>query len=145
MVRTLAILMLMTPAVGTAQEARKIVPGQSLSGSLGPGDRTQFGRAYDDYLYSAVPGAQARVVVRSGEMAADVNIYFYDHYFDVIPLVAGGSVPKDSLEFTVPDVDSPTLVVIRVTTLADDPGPATGDYTVTLSARQDRAPPLRRW
>ena len=63
MVRTLAILMLMTPAVGMAQEP--IVPGQTLLGTLGPGDRTQNGRAYDDYRYSAVPGVQARVVVRS--------------------------------------------------------------------------------
>jgi hypothetical protein len=141
MVRTLAVLMLMTPAVGMAQEAQRIVPGQSLSGALGPGDRTQYGRAYDDYRYSAAPGTQARVVVRSSEIAADVNVYFYDDYFDFIPLIAGGSAPKDSLEFTVPDVDSPTLVVIRVTTLADDPGPATGDYTVTLSEREDRAPP----
>ena len=46
MVRTLAILMLMTPAVGMAQEP--IVPGQTLLGTLGPGDRTQNGRAYDD-------------------------------------------------------------------------------------------------
>ena len=34
MVRTLAILMLMMPAVGMAQEP--IVPGQTLLGTLGP-------------------------------------------------------------------------------------------------------------
>ena len=135
MVRTLAILMLMTPAVGMAQEP--IVPGQTLSGVLGPGDRTQNGRAYDDYRYSAVPGAQARVVVRSRQLAADLNIYFYDDYFDIVPLVGVGSALEDSLEFTVPDVDSPTLIVIRVSTLAGDSGPATGDYTIELSERQD--------
>ena len=135
MVRTLAILMLMTPAVGMAQEP--IVPGQTLSGVLGPGDRTQNGRAYDDYRYSAVPGAQARVVVRSRQLAADLNIYFYDDYFDIVPLVGVGSALEDSLEFTVPDVDSPTLIVIRISTLAGDSGPATGDYTIELSERQD--------
>ncbi len=135
MVRTLAILMLMTPAVGMAQEP--IVPGQTLSGVLGPGDRTQNGRAYDDYRYSAVPGAQARVVVRSRQLAADLNIYFYDDYFDMLPLVGVGSALEDSLEFTVPDVDSPTLIVIRISTLAGDSGPATGDYTIELSERQD--------
>ena len=135
MVRTLAILMLMTPAVGMAQEP--IVPGQTLSGVLGPGDRTQNGRAYDDYRYSAVPGAQARVVVRSRQLAADLNIYFYDDYFDMLPLVGAGSALEDSLEFTVPDVDSPTLIVIRISTLAGDSGPATGDYTIELSERQD--------
>ena len=135
MVRTLAILMLMTPAVGMAQEP--IVPGQTLSVVLGPGDRTQNGRAYDDYRYSAVPGAQARVVVRSRQLAADLNIYFYDDYFDIVPLVWVGSALEDSLEFTVPDVDSPTLIVIRVSTLAGDSGPATGDYTIELSERQD--------
>ena len=135
MVRTLAILMLMTPAVGMAQEP--IVPGQTLSGVLGPGDRTQNGRAYDDYRYSAVPGAQARVVVRSRQLAADLNIYFYDDYFDIVPLVGVGSALEDSLEFTVPDVDSPTLIMIRVSTLAGDSGPATGDYTNELSERQD--------
>ena len=135
MVRTLAILMLMTPAVGMAQEP--IVPGQTLSGVLGPGDRTQNGRAYDDYRYSAVPGAQARVVVRSRQLAADLNIYFYDDYFDIVPLVGVGSALEDSLEFTVPDVDSPTLIMIRVSTLAGDSGPATGDYTIELSERQD--------
>ena len=135
MVRTLAILMLMTPAVGMAQEP--IVPGQTLSGVLGPGDRTQNGRAYDDYRYSAVPGAQARVVVRSRQLAADLNIYFIDDYFDMLPLVGAGSALEDSLEFTVPDVDSPTLIVIRVSTLAGDSGPATGDYTIELSERQD--------
>ena len=83
MVRTLAILMLMTPAVGMAQEP--IVPGQTLLGALGPGDRTLNGRAYDDYRYSAIPGAQARVVVRSRQLAADLNIYFYDDYFDMPP------------------------------------------------------------
>ena len=147
MVRTLAILMLMTPAVGMAQEP--IVPGQTLLGALGPGDRTQNGRAYDDYRYSAVPGAQARVVVRSRQLAADLNIYFYDDYFDIVPLVGVGSALEDSLEFTVPDVDSPTLIMIRVSTLAGDSGPATGDYTIELSERQDvnglraRARPLR--
>ena len=135
MVRTLAILMLMTPAVGMAQEP--IVPGQTLSGVLGPGDRTQNGRAFDDYRYSAVPGAQARVVVRSRQLAADLNIYFYDDYFDIVPLVGVGSALEDSLEFTVPDVDSPTLIMIRVSTLAGDSGPATGDYTIELSERQD--------
>ena len=135
MVRTLAILMLMTPAVGMAQEP--IVPGQTLSGGLGPGDRTQNGRAFDDYRYSAVPGAQARVVVRSRQLAADLNIYFYDDYFDMLPLVGVGSALEDSLEFTVPDVDSPTLIVIRISTLAGDSGPATGDYTIELSERQD--------
>ena len=135
MVRTLAILMLMTPAVGMAQEP--IVPGQTLLGALGPGDRTQNGRAYDDYRYSAVPGAQARVVVRSRQLAADLNIYFIDDYFDMLPLVGAGSALEDSLEFTVPDVDSPTLIVIRVSTLAGDSGPATGDYTIELSERQD--------
>ena len=135
MVRTLAILMLMTPAVGMAQEP--IVPGQTLLGALGPGDRTQNGRAFDDYRYSAVPGAQARVVVRSRQLAADLNIYFYDDYFDMLPLVGAGSALEDSLEFTVPDVDSPTLIVIRVSTLASDSGPATGDYTIELSERQD--------
>ena len=135
MVRTLAILMLMTPAVGMAQEP--IVPGQTLLGALGPGDRTQNGRAYDDYRYSAVPGAQARVVVRSRQLAADLNIYFYDDYFDIVPLVGVGSALEDSLEFTVPDVDSPTLIVIRISTLAGDSGPATGDYTIELSERQD--------
>lgn len=135
MVRTLAILMLMTPAVGMAQEP--IVPGQTLLGALGPGDRTQNGRAYDDYRYSAVPGAQARVVVRSRQLAADLNIYFYDDYFDIVPLVGVGSALEDSLEFTVPDVDSPTLIMIRVSTLAGDSGPATGDYTIELSERQD--------
>ncbi len=135
MVRTLAILMLMTPAVGMAQEP--IVPGQTLLGALGPGDRTQNGRAFDDYRYSAVPGAQARVVVRSRQLAADLNIYFYDDYFDMLPLVGAGSALEDSLEFTVPDVDSPTLIVIRVSTLAGDSGPATGDYTIELSERQD--------
>ena len=135
MVRTLAILMLMTPAVGMAQEP--IVPGQTLLGALGPGDRTLNGRAYDDYRYSAIPGAQARVVVRSRQLAADLNIYFYDDYFDMLPLVGAGSALEDSLEFTVPDVDSPTLIVIRVSTLASDSGPATGDYTIELSERQD--------
>ena len=135
MVRTLAILMLMTPAVGMAQEP--IVLGQTLLGALGPGDRTQNGRAFDDYRYSAVPGAQARVVVRSRQLAADLNIYFYDDYFDMLPLVGVGSALEDSLEFTVPDVDSPTLIVIRVSTLAGDSGPATGDYTIELSERQD--------
>ena len=135
MVRTLAILMLMTPAVGMAQEP--IVPGQTLLGALGPGDRTQNGRAFDDYRYSAVPGAQARVVVRSRQLAADLNIYFYDDYFDMLPLVGVGSALEDSLEFTVPDVDSPTLIVIRISTLAGDSGPATGDYTIELSERQD--------
>lgn len=135
MVRTLAILMLMTPAVGMTQEP--IVPGQTLLGALGPGDRTQNGRAYDDYRYSAIPGAQARVVVRSRQLAADLNIYFYDDYFDMLPLVGAGSALEDSLEFTVPDVDSPTLIVIRVSTLAGDSGPATGDYTIELSERQD--------
>ena len=135
MVRTLAILMLMTPAVGMAQEP--IVPGQTLLGALGPGDRTQNGRAFDDYRYSAVPGAQARVVVRSRQLAADLNIYFYDDYFDMLPLVGAGSALEDSLEFTVPDVDSPTIIVIRVSTLAGDSGPATGDYTIELSERQD--------
>ena len=135
MVRTLAILMLMTPAVGMAQEP--IVPGQTLLGTLGPGDRTQNGRAYDDYRYSAVPGVQARVVVRSRQLAADLNIYFYDDYFDMLPLVGAGSALEDSLEFTVPDVDSPTIIVIRVSTLAGDSGPATGDYTIELSERQD--------
>ena len=135
MVRTLAILMLMTPAVGMAQEP--IVPGQTLLGALGPGDRTLNGRAYDDYRYSAIPGAQARVVVRSRQLAADLNIYFYDDYFDMLPLVGAGSALEDSLEFTVPDVDSPTLIVIRVSTLAGDSGPATGDYTIELSERQD--------
>lgn len=135
MVRTLAILMLMTPAVGMTQEP--IVPGQTLLGALGPGDRTLNGRAYDDYRYSAVPGVQARVVVRSRQLAADLNIYFYDDYFDMLPLVGAGSALEDSLEFTVPDVDSPTLIVIRVSTLAGDSGPATGDYTIELSERQD--------
>lgn len=135
MVRTLAILMFMTPAVGMAQEP--IVPGQTLLGALGPGDRTLNGRAYDDYRYSAVPGVQARVVVRSRQLAADLNIYFYDDYFDMLPLVGAGSALEDSLEFTVPDVDSPTLIVIRVSTLAGDSGPATGDYTIELSERQD--------
>ena len=135
MVRTLAVLMLMTPAVGMAQEP--IVPGQTLLGALGPGDRTQNGRAFDDYRYSAVPGAQARVVVRSRQLAADLNIYFYDDYFDMLPLVGVGSALEDSLEFTVPDVDSPTLIVIRISTLAGDSGPATGDYTIELSERQD--------
>ena len=135
MVRTLAILMLMTPAVGMAQEP--IVPGQTLLGALGPGDRTLNGRAYDDYRYSAIPGAQARVVVRSRQLAADLNIYFYDDYFDMLPLVGAGSALEDSLEFTVPDVDSPTLIVIRISTLAGDSGPATGDYTIELSERQD--------
>ena len=135
MVRTLAILMLMTPAVGMAQEP--IVPGQTLLGALGPGDRTQNGRAFDDYRYSAVPGAQARVVVRSRQLAADLNIYFYDDYFDMLPLVGVGSALEDSLEFTVPDVDSPTLIVIRISPLAGDSGPATGDYTIELSERQD--------
>ena len=135
MVRTLAILMLMTPAVGMAQEP--IVPGQTLLGALGPGDRTQNGRAFDDYRYSAVPGAQARVVVRSRQLAADLNIYFYDDYFDMLPLVGVGSALEDSLEFTVPDVDSPTLIVIRISTLSGDSGPATGDYTIELSERQD--------
>ena len=135
MVRTLAVLMLMTPAVGMAQEP--IVPGQTLLGALGPGDRTQNGRAFDDYRYSAVPGAQARVVVRSRQLAADLNIYFYDDYFDMLPLVGVGSALEDSLEFTVPDVDSPPLIVIRVSTLAGDSGPATGDYTIELSERQD--------
>ena len=145
MVRTLAILMLMTPAAGVAQQPRDIVPGQSLSGALGPGDWTQNGRAYDEYRYSAVPGAQARVVVRSRQMAVDVNIYFFDDYFDMLPLVAGGSAAKDSLEFTVPDVDSGTLVVIRVSTLAGDSGPATGDYTIELSERQDPYRPPGRY
>ncbi len=135
MVRTLAILMLMTPAVGMAQEP--IVPGQTLLGALGPGDRTLNGRAYDDYRYSAMPGAQARVIVRSRQLAADLNIYFYDDYFDMLPLVGAGSALEDSLEFTVPDVDSPTIIVIRVSTLAGDSGPATGDYTIELSERQD--------
>ena len=135
MVRTLAILMFMTPAVGMAQEP--IVPGQTLLGALGPGDRTLNGRAYDDYRYSAIPGAQARVVVRSRQLAADLNIYFYDDYFDMLPLVGAGSALEDSLEFTVPDVDSPTIIVIRVSTLAGDSGPATGDYTIELSERQD--------
>ncbi len=135
MVRTLAILMLMTPAVGMAQEP--IVPGQTLLGALGQGDRTLKGRAYDDYRYSAIPGAQARVVVRSRQLAADLNVYFYDDYFDMLPLVGAGSALEDSLEFTVPDVDSPTIIVIRVSTLAGDSGPATGDYTIELSERQD--------
>ena len=139
MVRTLAVLMLMTPAAGMAQETREIEPGQSLSGALGPGDRAYDGRAYDDYQYSAVPGARARVVVRSGEMAADVNIYFYDDYFDLIPLIAGGSTAKDSLDFTVPEVDTPTIIVFRVSTLGSDSGPATGEYTIELSERQDDA------
>ena len=135
MVRTLAILMLMTPAAGMAQEP--IIPGQTLSGALGPGDRTQNGRAFDDYRYSAVPGVQARVVVRSRQLAVDLNVYFYDDYFDMLPLVGAGSALEDSLEFTVPDVDSPTLIVIRVSTLAGDSGPATGDYEIKLSERQD--------
>ncbi len=135
MVRTLAILMLMTPAVGIAQEP--IMPGQALSGALGPGDRTQNGRAFDDYRYSAVPGVQARVVVRSRQLAVDLNIYFYDDYFDMLPLVGAGSALEDSLEFTVPDVDAPTLIVIRVSTLAGDSGPATGNYTIELSELQD--------
>jgi hypothetical protein len=135
MVRTLAILMLMTPAAGMAQEP--IIPGQTLSGALGPGDRTQNGRAFDDYRYSAVPGVQARVVVRSRQLAVDLNVYFYDDYFDMLPLVGAGSALEDSLEFTVPDVDSPTLIVIRVSTLAGDSGPATGGYEIKLSERQD--------
>ena len=118
-----------------AQQAQDIEPGQPISGALSPGDRAQYGRVFDDYLYAAAPGTQAYVVVQSSEMAVDVNIYFYDDYYDLIPLIAGGSEAKDSLEFTVPDVDSRTLVVIRVTTRADDPGPATGPYTVTLSER----------
>lgn len=137
MLRTLAFLMLMTPAVGMAQEPRDIVPGQTLSAALAPGDRTQNGRAYDDYRYSAVPGTQARVVVRSRQLAADLNVYFFDDYFDMLPLVGGGLALEDSLEFTVPDVDSPTLIVIRVSTLAGDSGPATGDYTIELSERRD--------
>jgi hypothetical protein len=82
-------------------------------------------------------------------LAADLNIYFYDDYFDMLPLVGVGSALEDSLEFTVPDVDSPTLIMIRVSTLAGDSGPATGDYTIELSERQDvnglraRARPLR--
>jgi hypothetical protein len=144
MVRTFVILMLLTPAAGVAQEARDITPGQSLSGTLAPGDRTQYGRVYDDYLYSAVPGAQARVVVRSRQMAVDVNIYFYDDYFDIVPLIAGGSAAKDSLDFIVPDVESPTLVVLRVTTLAGDSGPGTGDYTIELSERQEPDKPPGR-
>ena len=129
--------MLLTPAASLAQEARDIELGQAVSGDLGPGDQVQNGRAYDDYLYGAVSGTQARIVVRSRQMAADVSIYFYDDYFDLIPLIAGGSVPRDSVDFIVPDVDSPTLVVIRVTTRADDPGPGTGDYTIELSEVQD--------
>jgi hypothetical protein len=137
MVRTLVILLLLAPATGLAQETQNIEPGQSLSGSLASGDRSQYGRVYDEYLYSAAPGTHTRVVVRSSDMAVDVNVYFYDDYYDIIPLVAGGSEAKDSLDFTVPDVDSRTLVVIRVTTLSDDPGPATGDYTIELSERED--------
>ena len=34
----------------------------------------------------AAPGTEARVVVRSDQIAADVNVYFYDDYFDFIPL-----------------------------------------------------------
>ncbi len=135
MLRTLVIVILMTPAAALAQGRQEILLGQTLSGALGPDDRTQYGRAFDDYLYSAVPGTQARALVRSSTMAADVNVYFYDHYFDILPLVAGGAAPKDSLEFTVPDVDLPTLVVIRVSTVAGDSGPSTGDYSIELSER----------
>jgi len=84
-----------------------------------------------------VPGTEARVVVRSDAVAADVNIYFFDDYFDFIPLIAGGSAAKDTLHFTVPDAGSPSLVVFRVTTLADDSGPAQGEYTIELSVRED--------
>ena len=137
MLRTVAALMLMTPAVGMAQESRDIEPGQSLSGTLSRGDPTQYDRAYDDYRYEAAAGTRARVVVRSSEMAVDVSIYFYDDYFDFIPLIAGGSAVKDSLDFTVPDVGTPVTLVLRVSTLADDPGPGTGDYTIELSEPQD--------
>ncbi len=135
MLRTLALVILMTPAAALAQERPAISVGQSLSGTLGPDDRTQFGRAFDDYLYSAVPGTQVRALVRSSTMAADVNVYFFDDYFDLLPLVTGGPEPDDAVEFTVPDSGSPTLVVIRVTTVAGDSGPSTGDYSIELSER----------
>ena len=135
MVRTLAIVMLLTPAAAQAQVPRDLLLGESLSGTLGPDDRTQFGRAFDDYLYSAVPGTQARALVRSSTMALDVNIYFFDDYFDLLPFVTGGPEPDDAVEFTVPDSGSPTLVVIRVTTVAGDSGPSTGDYSIELSER----------
>ncbi len=137
MVRTLAILMLMTPAAGAAQAAPSISPGQSIAGALEPDDPTRAGRAYDDYQYSEVPGTRARVTVRAPAMAVDVNVYFYDEYFDLLSLVTGGPEPEDTVEFTVPDAGSPTLVVIRVSTLAGGSGPATGGYTIELTALRD--------
>ena len=137
MLRILALLMLLTSAAASAQQPVSIEPGQSLSGALGPDDRMRNDRPYDEYQYSAVPGTQVRVIARSRTMAVDVDVYFYDDYFDLIPLGAGGVEPEDTVDFAVPDAGSPTLVLIRVTTLADDPGPATGDYTIELSERND--------
>lgn len=141
MVLTLVVLVLLAPTLGAAQEPRDIAPGQTLSGTLSPDDLTQNGRAYDDYYYSAEPGAEARVVVRSGQLAADLEIYFIDGYFDLLFLDGAGSVPQDSLEFTVPDAGPLTIIVIRVLTLANDPGPGVGDYTIELSARPPASSP----
>jgi hypothetical protein len=137
LVRTLAILMLMTPAASWAQVAAEISPGQSISGVLEQGDPVKVGRAYDDYQYSTVPGTRARVVVRSSTLAVDVNVYFYDEYFDLLSLASGGAEAEDTVEFMVPDAGLPTVVVIRVSTLAEDPGPGLGEYTIELSERRE--------
>ena len=130
-----AILVLMTPVGGAAQVAPEISPGETLVGVLEEGDLAKDGRPYDDFQYTAVPGTRARATVRSGTLAVDVNVYFYDEYFDLLSLGGGGAEPEDTVEFTVPDAGSPTIIVLRVTTLADDGGPAFGEYTIELSER----------
>ena len=65
MLRTLVIVILMTPAAALAQGRQEILLGQTLSGALGPDDRSRDGRPFDDFEYSAEPGSGLRVIVRS--------------------------------------------------------------------------------
>ena len=132
MLRTLVIVILMTPAAALAQGRQEILLGQTLSGALGPDDRSRDGRPFDDFEYSAEPGTELRVIVRSSSMAVDVNVYFFDEYFDLLPLESGGAAPEGEVEVTVPDAGFPTPVVFRVSTVAGDSGPSTGDYTIEL-------------
>ena len=73
-------------------------------------------------------------------MAVDVNVYFFDEYFDLLPLESGGAAPEGEVEVTVPDAGFPTPVVFRVSTVAGDSGPSTGDYTIELVGAS--GPPL---
>lgn len=132
----MAFVMLIAPTAVTAQAAPEISLGQSLSGVLEEHDPTKADRPYDDFQYTAVPGTEARAIVRSPTMTVDVNVYFYDEYFDLLSLVTGGPEAEDTVEFTVPNAGSPTVIVLRVTTLAGDSGPAFGEYTIELSERQ---------